>query len=398
MVAGNFTDNVDCRNWCCPLHGHVRSPIGQIPAVLKGVDAGPKTLGETRESLIRRATTANAKDTSLSKRKRQVSPLDYALTAIGDPWSFLVHQEAFFGVRRFGDFQRNLNIARNTLTDRLAMLVEFDLLERRKSPERPDIYEYRLSSRGLDTYPYALSLMKWGDDWLVDPDGPPVVLRHETCGKILRPLAVCAACRREVKPEDILINPSSVADSVRDDSAQVRYSSRPELYTAGRPSSVSRTLAAIGDRWGFFVLWLAFAGITKFDHFHRILGIARTTLAARLERMTAQGLLERVQYQIRPPRHDYHLTKKGRALCPVLLTLHDWASRSLRRQSREVPVLHKSCGKPLEVIVVCESCKQVALPKQVEVVKQATRKSTSRKQARSSSVSGVQNVARSRAR
>ena len=48
------------------------------------------------------------------------SPLDFALRAIGDPWSFLILQEAFFGVRRFGDFQRNLNIAKNTLTDRLS--------------------------------------------------------------------------------------------------------------------------------------------------------------------------------------------------------------------------------------------------------------------------------------
>src|SRR5258705_8009645 len=107
---------------------------------------------------------ANLKSQLQPQIARVTSPLDYALRVIGDPWSFLVHQEAFFGVRRFGDFQRNLNIARNTLTDRLAMLVEFDLLERRKSRERPDLYEYRLSPRGLETYPYALSLMKWGDE------------------------------------------------------------------------------------------------------------------------------------------------------------------------------------------------------------------------------------------
>lgn len=117
--------------------------------------------------------------------KKELSPLDYALTAIGDPWSFLVHQEAFFGVRRFSDFQRNLNIARNTLTDRLNMLVEFGLLDKRKSEERSDIYEYRLSRRRNDTYPYALSLMKWGDEWLAGNEGPPVVLRHELCSRFI---------------------------------------------------------------------------------------------------------------------------------------------------------------------------------------------------------------------
>lgn len=281
----------------------------------------------------------------------------------------MIHQEAFFGVRRFGDFQRNLNIARNTLTDRLARLVEFDLLEKRKSPDRPDLHEYRLTPRGLDIYPYALSLMRWGDDWLTEGANRPVVLRHKTCGKILKPIAICADCRRELRAEDIHINPSSVASSMRSNAAQVRYSSKPELYIGGRPSSVGQTLAAIGDRWGFLVLWLALAGISKFDHFHRLLGIARTTLTARLERLTEQGMLKRVQYQDRPPRYDYHLTDKGRAIFPVLLSLHNWGGVAVRKTFPDVAVLHKSCGKPLQMQIICESCKEPPLPKQVEVVK-----------------------------
>jgi DNA-binding HxlR family transcriptional regulator len=67
-----------------------------------------------------------------------------------------------------------LNIAKNTLTDRLSLLVEYGLLEKRRLPDRPDIHEYRLTARGLDTFPYALSLMKWGDDWLAGKRGPPV--------------------------------------------------------------------------------------------------------------------------------------------------------------------------------------------------------------------------------
>ena len=42
-----------------------------------------------------------------------------ALDALGDWWTLLVVRDAFFGVRRFSDFQANLGIAKNILADRL---------------------------------------------------------------------------------------------------------------------------------------------------------------------------------------------------------------------------------------------------------------------------------------
>ena len=308
-----------------------------------------------------------SREIPLSPSRVNRSPLDHALRAIGDPWSFLIQQEAFFGVRRFGDFQRNLNIAKNTLTDRLALLVSYGLLERKRLVDRSDIHEYRLTGRGLATYPYALALMKWGDDWLAGKDGPPVILSHKTCGHVLQPHAICRACKREVSAADIQIDLGTIAETVREDAGQVRVSSRPELYTAGRPTSVSRTLSVMGDRWGFFVLWLALAGVTKFEHFHSILGIARTTLTARLSHLVEHGLLERNEYQSRPPRHDYPLSERGKAICPILLTLHDWGLDGLSQHALGASVLHKSCGKLLRVDVVCLSCGKPPKPKEVEV-------------------------------
>jgi DNA-binding HxlR family transcriptional regulator len=304
---------------------------------------------------------------SLSRARKHASPLDFALKVIGDPWSFLIQQEAFFGVRRFGDFQKNLSIAKNTLTDRLALLVTFGLLERRQLPERPDIPEYRLTARGLATYPYALSLMKWGDDWLVGRDGSPVILKHKACGHVLQPRAVCRACRRDVVAADIQIDLENIAETVRADAGQQRVSSRPELYTAGRPTSVSRTLSVIGDRWGFFVLWLALGGVTKFEQFHSILGIARTTLTARLNHLVEHGLLDRVAYQTRPTRHDYHLTERGKAIAPVLLTLNDWGIDGLSQRSPDASVVHVRCGNPLRVDITCRACGKQTLPDEVEV-------------------------------
>ena len=41
-----------------------------------------------------------------------------ALDVVGEPWTLLIVRDAFYGVRRFDDFQENLGIARNVPTAR----------------------------------------------------------------------------------------------------------------------------------------------------------------------------------------------------------------------------------------------------------------------------------------
>ncbi len=297
----------------------------------------------------------------------KASPLGRALAAIGDPWSFLVHQEAFFGVRRFDDFRRNLGVARSTLVARLAHLVDHALLERRAYQQNPPRYEYRLTQTGLDSYPYAVSLTNWGDTWLAEPGNPPVRLRHKLCGKLVEPLALCEACEREVRPEDVAVHLSAATGLDDPQGGQTRISSRPELYAAGRRTSVAAALSVIGDRWGFYILWLAFAQVTKFDHFHRLLGIARTVLAERLDRLVRQGVLDRRPYSDRPSRHEYLLTAKGRDLCVPLLTLHDWGERRFGPSDRAGDVMHKACGEPLHIRLVCAQCRRLLKPYEVSI-------------------------------
>ncbi|WP_196050165.1 winged helix-turn-helix transcriptional regulator, partial [Burkholderia pseudomallei] len=65
-------------------------------------------------------------------RRRDMSddacPVARAVDAVGDRWSLLIVRDAFDGVRRFSEFQRNLGIARNMLADRLKTLVEAGVL------------------------------------------------------------------------------------------------------------------------------------------------------------------------------------------------------------------------------------------------------------------------------
>ena len=89
-----------------------------------------------------------------------------AMEILGERWTFLILREAFYGVRRFSDMQRNLGIARNILSTRLQTLVSAGIFERRLYQEEPERYEYRLTPAGRDLYPSIVTLMRWGDEHL----------------------------------------------------------------------------------------------------------------------------------------------------------------------------------------------------------------------------------------
>src|SRR2546422_4519099 len=110
-----------------------------------------------------------------------------ALALVGERWTLLILREAFFGVRRFGQLARNLDIPRPTLSSRLRSLVDAGLLERVRYARNPDRHEYRLTDAGRDLFPAIVALMRWGDTHLPDSKGPPIVLRHQACGQIADP-------------------------------------------------------------------------------------------------------------------------------------------------------------------------------------------------------------------
>src|SRR5436189_3335081 len=86
-----------------------------------------------------------------------------ALELVGERWTMLIMREAFFGVRRFGQLARNLNIPRPTLSARLRTLVEGGLLERLPYARDPDLFEYCLTDAGRELFSAIVILMQWGD-------------------------------------------------------------------------------------------------------------------------------------------------------------------------------------------------------------------------------------------
>lgn len=55
-------------------------------------------------------------------------PVARALEVLGDRWALMILRDAFDGLRRFSEFQKNLGLAKNILTSRLKLLVESGLL------------------------------------------------------------------------------------------------------------------------------------------------------------------------------------------------------------------------------------------------------------------------------
>ncbi|MGY3129338.1 DNA-binding HxlR family transcriptional regulator [Bradyrhizobium sp. USDA 4501] len=103
-------------------------------------------------------------------------PVARALDAIGDWWSLLIVRDAFDGLRRFGDFQKNLGIAKGMLTTRLRTLIELGVLEQVAASDGSAYQEYVLTRRGHDLFPIVVSLRQWGEAHLFARGEPHSVL------------------------------------------------------------------------------------------------------------------------------------------------------------------------------------------------------------------------------
>jgi DNA-binding HxlR family transcriptional regulator len=119
------------------------------------------------------------------------------LEVVGEWWSMLILREAFFGVSRFDAFQDRLGISRNVLNQRLTRLVESGILEKVPYSQHPPRYDYRLTGKGRDLWPVLSSMRQWGDKHAA-PDGPPVLMRHSSCGQISTAVITCSACGEQV--------------------------------------------------------------------------------------------------------------------------------------------------------------------------------------------------------
>ena len=135
---------------------------------------------------------------------RQSCSLARSLEIVGERWTLLIVRDAFYGVRRFGDFVAHLDIPRAVLTSRLRTLEAEGVMTRTPGSSGHD--EYELTDKGVRLWPVVRDLMAWGDEYYA-PKGPRRVLRHDADQGALKPDGTCQVCGATVGVAETVIAP-----------------------------------------------------------------------------------------------------------------------------------------------------------------------------------------------
>jgi DNA-binding HxlR family transcriptional regulator len=159
----------------------------------------------------------------------QACSLARTLEIVGERWTLLILRDLFFGVRRFSDLQRHLDVPRAVLSARIASLVERGLVERR--PYAPGRDELLLTDAGVELWPAVHSLMQWGEKHC-SPGGARRVFIHVGCGAAVGPTGVCPACGAEPAAAELEMRPGPGATPpLRDDAVTLALREPRRLLT-----------------------------------------------------------------------------------------------------------------------------------------------------------------------
>ena len=123
-------------------------------------------------------------------------------------------RDAFFGVRRFGDFAAHLGVPRAVLSERLEALREAGVLAETRGSH--GYSEYVLTDKGLSLWPVIRDLLSWGDEYY-SVNGPRRVFQHAQDAGAIGPDGACAVCGLVAPPPDLLVLPGPGYDGEGDD-------------------------------------------------------------------------------------------------------------------------------------------------------------------------------------
>jgi DNA-binding HxlR family transcriptional regulator len=133
-----------------------------------------------------------------------------------------------------------------------------------------------------------------------------------------------------------------------------------------RRASVARTLEILSDSWTFLVIREALFGVRRYQGFQAALGIPRSTLTSRLDRLIEEGIFRREHYQSLPERFEYRLTEKGLDLYPSFIALMRWGDRWLSQGGAPpLALFHRACGRWIEPRLACSHCGGEVRPQRV---------------------------------
>jgi DNA-binding HxlR family transcriptional regulator len=129
-------------------------------------------------------------------------PIARSLEAIGDWWSLLIIREALFGVRRFGEFQSKLGMAKNILSVRLRAMVDHGILATAPASDGSAYQEYVLTPKGRGVFPVLVALRQWSEEFDDHPEEIATVLVDREKGRPVKKLEMRAEDGRLLSQAD----------------------------------------------------------------------------------------------------------------------------------------------------------------------------------------------------
>jgi len=133
-------------------------------------------------------------------------PVARGVDVVGDRWSLLIVRDAFDGVRRFGDLQRSLGVARNILSDRLRKLVDAGILETRAASDGTAYNEYVLTPMGENLFPVVVALRQWGERHLFERGEPHSVLLEKHTGRPVEQMVPTGSDGAALSPDAVEVS------------------------------------------------------------------------------------------------------------------------------------------------------------------------------------------------
>src|ERR1700733_3300861 len=137
-------------------------------------------------------------------------PVARSLDVLGDWWSLLIIRDAFLGLRRFSEFQKNLEMAKNILTVRLRALVDHGILTTTPASDGSAYQEYLLTPKGRGVFPVLVALRQWSEEFDDRPEEIATILVDKENGRPVRKLELRADDGRLLRDGDTELrsNPS----------------------------------------------------------------------------------------------------------------------------------------------------------------------------------------------
>jgi DNA-binding HxlR family transcriptional regulator len=125
---------------------------------------------------------------------------------VGNRWSAAMLGAAFFGARRFREFQQRMLAPAAVVADRLRTFRAHGVL-------RAEGTTYRLTEKGRAFFPVVVCGIHWAQRWFPAPEGPAMVFRHRDHAFV--PALACDRCTRPLDGAGTVIESDATRPAAR---------------------------------------------------------------------------------------------------------------------------------------------------------------------------------------